>query len=84
MSQALRARPSEDGTELLIEVADDSVGAEQSLIDEAFDPRDALAERSRVGLALTKAIVEQHGGALGVESQPGDGTYAQIRLPLRD
>ena len=83
MSQALRARLSEDGTELLIEVADDSVGAEQSLIDEAFDPRDALAERPRVGLALTKAIVEQHGGSLGVESQPGDGTYAQIRLPLR-
>ena len=83
MSQALRARLSEDGTELLIEVADDSVGAEQSLIDEVFDPRDALAERSCVGLALTKAIVEQHGGSLGVESQPGDGTYAQIRLPLR-
>jgi signal transduction histidine kinase len=66
----LRARLSEDGTELLIEVADDGTGAEQSLIDEAFD--------------LREAIVEQHGGYLGVESKPGGGTYAQIRLPLRD
>ena len=80
----LRSRLSEDGTELLIEVADDGAGAEQSLIDEAFDPGDASFGRPRVGLALTKAIVEQHGGSLGVESEPGGGTYARIRLPLRD
>lgn len=80
----MRARLFENGTELLIEVADDGAGTEQSLMDEAFDPRDVPAERTRVGLALTKAIVEQHGGSLGVESQPGDGMYARVRLPLRD
>lgn len=80
----LRSRVSEDGTELLIEVADDGAGAEQSLIDEAFDLAGDAAERPNVGLALTKTIVEQHGGQLKVESQPGGGTYAQIRLPLRD
>jgi signal transduction histidine kinase len=81
----LRARLSEDGTKLLNEVADDGAGAEQSLIDEAFDAGAATAGRPRVeGLPLTKAIVEQHGGSLGVESKPGGGTYAQIRLPLRD
>jgi two-component system, OmpR family, sensor kinase len=81
----LRSRPSEDGTELLIEVADDGAGAEQSLIDDAFDP-EAFGpdDRPRVGLALTNAIVEQHGGRLLVESEPGGGAYAQIRLPLRD
>ncbi len=81
----LRSRPSEDGTELLIEVADDGAGAEQSLIDDAFDPEISDPDdRPRVGLALTKAIVEQHGGRLLVESEPGGGAYAQIRLPLRD
>ncbi len=79
----LRSRVSEDGTELSIEVADDGVGAEQSLIDEAFDPLES-DEEPHVGLALTKAVVEQHGGSLGVESEPGGGTYAQLRLPLRD
>lgn len=34
----LRSRLSEDGTDLLIEVADEGGGAEQSLIDEAFAP----------------------------------------------
>lgn len=78
----LRSRLSEDGTELLIEVADDGAGAEQSLIDEAFDlPGTA---QTRVGLALTKAVIEQHGGSLEVDSEPGRGTYVQIRLPLRD
>lgn len=33
----MRPRISDD-PELLIEVADDGVGAERSLIDEAFDP----------------------------------------------
>ncbi|QIN80455.1 HAMP domain-containing protein [Rubrobacter marinus] len=81
----LRSRVSEDGTELLIEVADDGEGADQSLIDEAFDPgSDRSDGRLRVGLALTRAIVEQHGGDLTVESVPGGGTYARIGLPLRD
>ncbi|MDP9456596.1 MAG: ATP-binding protein [Actinomycetota bacterium] len=81
----LRSRVSEDGMDLLIEVADDGEGVEQSLINEAFDPGSENVDgRPRVGLALTKAIVEQHGGDLAVESVPGGGTYARIRLPLRD
>ena len=80
----LRSRVSEDGTELLIEVADDGAGAEQALIDEAFEPTDGPEDRPRVGLALTKAVIEQHGGRLEVQSAPGEGAYAQIRLPLRD
>jgi len=78
----MRSRLSEDGVGLLIEVADDGAGAEQSLINDAFDPPDA--EESRVGLNLTKAVIEQHGGSLEVDSEPGEGTYVRIRLPLRD
>lgn len=81
----LRSSISEDGTVLLIEVADDGEGAEQSLIDEAFDSGTEDSNgKPRVGLALTRAIVEQHGGELDVESVPGGGTYARMRLPLRD
>lgn len=40
-------------------------------------------ESPRTGLILTKAIVEQHGGDLEIDSEPGEGTYVQIRLPLR-
>lgn len=81
----LRSRVSGDGPELFIEVADDGVGAEQSLLEEAFDPENVGEdEQLHTGLVLTKAIVEQHGGELDIESIPGQGTYVQIRLPLRE
>ncbi len=80
----LRSRLSDEGTELLVEVADDGAGAEQSIIDRAFDPAGYdEGGRPRTGLTLTKAVIEQHGGRFGIESEPGEGTYAQIRLPLR-
>ncbi|MEJ7819874.1 MAG: ATP-binding protein [Rubrobacteraceae bacterium] len=79
----LRARVAEDDSELLVEVADDGAGAEQSLIDDAFDFSEDDDEDPQTGLVLTKAIVEHHGGSLEIESIPAEGTYVQIRLPLR-
>ncbi len=73
-----------DTTELLIEVADDGTGSEQRLINRAFATfEDDRKQRPSVGLKLTKAIVEQHGGHLTIDSEPGLGTYVQIRLPWR-
>lgn len=66
----LRSRLSEDGTDLLIEVADEGGGAKQSLIDEAFDPITDSDDQPRVGLALTRAIVEQHGGSFEIDGEP--------------
>ena len=36
-----------------------------------------------LGLALSKALVELHGGDLGIESTPGKGTTVSFSLPLR-
>lgn len=78
----LRVRVDDGGyaPDLLIEVADDGVGAEQSLIDRSFERE----ESSYSGLAMVRAVVNQHGGDLEIESEPGEGTYAQVRIPLRD
>jgi signal transduction histidine kinase len=46
------------------------------------------ADRSRqtggcgLGLAICKATIDQHGGTLRVDSNPGQGTTFTIRLPL--
>ncbi|MDB5445922.1 MAG: hypothetical protein JWQ97_1239 [Phenylobacterium sp.] len=36
-----------------------------------------------LGLALSKALLEMHGGALELESAPGHGTTASFSLPVR-
>jgi two-component system cell cycle sensor histidine kinase PleC len=36
-----------------------------------------------LGLALSKALIEMHGGALELESAPGRGTTVSVRLPIR-
>ena len=39
-------------------------------------------EGSGIGLALTKELVELHGGTIVLRSEPGQGTTAVVRLPL--
>jgi len=36
-----------------------------------------------LGLALTKALIEMHGGRLAIESEPGRGTVVSFDLPVR-
>lgn len=74
----LRARLED--TDLLIEVADNGAGADNLSVDEI----DIKRRRDyRTGLKLTKAIVEQHGGKIKINSEPGEGTFVQMALPLR-
>lgn len=74
----LRARLQD--TNLLVEVADNGAGAENLSLDEIY-----IKERRdyRTGLKLTKAIVEQHGGTMKINSESGAGTFVQMALPLR-
>jgi len=37
---------------------------------------------SGLGLTIARAIVEAHGGQIGIESSPGQGSRVWFRLPL--
>ncbi len=79
------ARSREDG-ELEITVTDDGEGippGELNRIFERFYQVDKSRQRSRgagLGLAITKEIVEAHGGSITAESLVGLGTRFTVRL----
>lgn len=74
--------------EVMINVADHGSGIdsmEQSLIfDKFYRGREhrLLVHGTGMGLAISKVIVEAHGGTLAVVSQPGAGSVFSIRLPV--
>jgi signal transduction histidine kinase len=70
-----------------IAIRDRGVGIAQEDLPFIFDafyrgPPGAAAERGTgLGLALTRRIVEAHGGSIDVESEPGKGSVFVITLP---
>lgn len=73
---------------LMISIADRGPGIDdfdQSLIFEKFyrgRNHRLQVQGTGMGLAIAKAIVEAHGGEIGVTSQPGHGSVFYFTLPL--
>ena len=72
-----------------LEVVDHGIGIptqEQHKIFEKFyrvgDPLVHNTKGSGLGLSLVRHIVEAHGGQVGVDSTPGEGSKFTIRLPI--
>jgi signal transduction histidine kinase len=81
----LRARPA-DGT-LRFEVGDTGKGialADQRFVFDAFWRSADSHQGTGLGLAIARGIVEAHGGAIGLESEPGRGTTFHFTVPLAD
>ena len=73
----------------VIQVIDSGPGIEPALIPDLLEPfsqteqgRDAKERSSGLGLAITNKIVKALGGEFTLESAPGVGTTATIRLPI--
>ncbi len=74
---------AEDSVEILI--SDNGPGISPHVRRHLFDPYFSGREAGRgLGLGLSKcwAIVDQHGGRIRVDSQPGCGTIFSITLPV--
>ncbi|WP_197025425.1 MULTISPECIES: ATP-binding protein [unclassified Nocardioides] len=73
----------------VVEVADTGIGIPPEEQERLFTRffRSSLAQQqaipgSGLGLSIARAIVDQHGGTMSVESEPGQGTTFRVRLPL--
>jgi PAS domain S-box-containing protein len=72
------------GPYLRLTVADSGKGMTQQVLDRAFDPfftTKAPGEGSGMGLAVVHGIVKDHGGAITVYSEVGQGSTFNVYLP---
>jgi polar amino acid transport system substrate-binding protein len=73
------------GRQIVLEVRDEGVGIAAEHLPHLTDPFfTTRREKGGTGLGLwiCAAIVEEHGGALGFRSRPGEGTVVTLTLPL--
>ena len=77
-----------DGDMAVLEVADTGIGIPEGEQDRLFQRffRSSIATEQAIpgtglGLVISRAIVEAHGGTIGVTSQAGSGTCFRVELP---
>ncbi len=80
-------RAAVDGRDLVVEVRDTGIGIPADKASRVFGTFERLhegrsdASGTGLGLALTKRLVELHGGTIGFESEEGRGTTFRLRIP---
>jgi signal transduction histidine kinase len=70
--------------EVCVSVADHGIGLDPKQIQQLFQPfvrYNQTIEGLGLGLYISKAIVESHGGRIWVESVPGQGSIFNVALP---
>jgi two-component system cell cycle sensor histidine kinase PleC len=85
----VRSARAEDGA-VQIAVQDSGIGiaaADLARLARPFEQIESQQAKTQqgtgLGLALSKALLEMHGGVLALESAPGRGTTASFVLPIR-
>jgi PAS domain S-box-containing protein len=72
----------DDNRQLLISVGDTGVGLQPGQAEQIFDAFfTTKPQGTGMGLAISRSIVESHGGRLWVTPNPGRGTTFQFSLP---
>ena len=69
-----------------VEVQDNGSGIPADVLPRIFDPfftTKDIGKGTGMGLSISFKIIEQHGGKILVDSEPGSGTVFSILLPVR-
>lgn len=81
----LRVEVRRDGANARVTFADTGAGIAPVDLARVFEPLFTTKERGQgngLGLAVSRQIVEEHGGTIAVTSRVGEGTTFTITLPL--
>ena len=84
----ITVRVREQGADVVLEVADEGPGMPPEVADHAFERffrADPARTRHRggsgLGLSIVAGTVAAHGGTVGLETAPGQGTTVRVTLP---
>ncbi|MFA5193793.1 MAG: ATP-binding protein [Verrucomicrobiia bacterium] len=70
---------------VVVNVSDTGAGIPPNLIGRIFEPYESTKKGgSGLGLMIVRRIVQQHGGAIDVDSAVGKGTVFRVRLPTQE
>ena len=81
----LRIKTESVDSKIEITVQDSGSGISRENIKKIYDPfftTKAAGKGTGLGLSVSYGIVQEHGGNISVESQPGLGTTFKLELPL--
>jgi PAS domain S-box-containing protein len=85
--QTITLRIAEDDGSVRAVLEDRGRGIKPGEIDRVFDPFYTTRHDiggTGLGLSLTHSIVDQHGGSINIDSEPGEGTRVTVSLPFAD
>jgi len=81
----LRVSTTSEGASLRVSVEDTGTGIGAEDLKRIYDPFFTTKEVGKgtgLGLSVSYGIVQEHGGTIGVESMPGEGTRFSLELPM--
>lgn len=71
-----------DRNEIIIIVKDQGAGMDRKTLSSLFDPFYTTKDKGTgIGMSISRKVIEEHAGTLGLRSKQGVGTEAEIRLP---
>jgi signal transduction histidine kinase len=76
---------STSGAKLLMSIRDTGSGMTPDQIKQIFEPFSTTKSRGLgLGMPYAQKIIQEHGGQIVVDSQPGKGTEVRIELPANE
>lgn len=67
-----------------LSISDEGGGMSEEQVENVFEPFYTTKSKGLgLGMPFAQKVVEQHGGAVSIESRPGAGTTVRVRLPNR-
>jgi signal transduction histidine kinase len=70
------------GGNLITEIKDTGTGIPPDVLPHVFE-RGVSSDGTGYGLSISKTFIEMHGGGIGIESEPGNGTAVTFSLPIK-